>query len=111
MLALAAIKTFGLPEPSLSQYFIFALHFILAKFAVAAIPGGGVLVMLPIMQNYLGLSSDMLAIVTAIYILFDPLITMCNVAGNSALSNEIIPRVVNLGYNGINNLLFFNRIQ
>ncbi len=82
MIALAAMKSFGVMEPTFDQYLIFALHFVLAKFAVAAIPGGGVLVMLPVMQNYLGLSSDMLALVTALYILFDPLITMCNVLGN-----------------------------
>ncbi len=86
MIALAAMKSFGLMEPTFDQYLIFALHFILAKFAVAAIPGGGVLVMLPVMQNYLGLSSDMLALVTALYILFDPLITMCNVLGNGTLA-------------------------
>ncbi len=81
MIAIAAMRSFGLMEPTFDQYIIFALHFVLAKFAVAAIPGGGVLVMLPVMQNYLGLSSDMLALVTALYILFDPLITMCNVLG------------------------------
>ena len=47
---------------------------------------GGVLVMLPILQNYLGLTPDMLALVTAIYILFDPIITACNVAGNGAFA-------------------------
>jgi len=86
MIAIAAMKTFGIGEPTFIQYIIFSLHFVLAKFAVAAIPGGGVLVMLPIMQNYLGLSSDMLALVTALYILFDPLITMCNVLGNGVFA-------------------------
>ena len=86
MIAIAAMKTFGIEEPTFAQYLIFSLHFVLAKFAVAAIPGGGVLVMLPIMQNYLGLSSDMLALVTALYILFDPLITMCNVLGNGVFA-------------------------
>lgn len=86
MVALAVMLSFGMPLPNIDAYLMFALHFILAKFAVAAIPGGGVLVMLPIMQQYLGLNSDMLALVTAIYILFDPIITTCNVAGNSALA-------------------------
>lgn len=86
MVAIAAMNAFGIGEPTYAQYFIFSIHFVLAKFAVAAIPGGGVLVMLPVMQNYLGLSSDMLALVTALYILFDPLITMCNVTGNAALA-------------------------
>ena len=86
MVALAVMMSFGIEMPSFGAYAMFALHFILAKFAVAAIPGGGVLVMLPIMQTYLGLNSDMLALVTAIYILFDPIITACNVAGNGSMA-------------------------
>lgn len=93
MVALAVMVSFGEPLPNVGAYLPFALHFILAKFAVAAIPGGGVLVMLPIMQQYLGLNSDMLALVTAIYILFDPIITTCNVAGNSSLA-IIFDRIV-----------------
>ena len=86
MFALSVLQSFGLPFPNFSVYLLFALHFVLAKFAVAAVPGGGVLVMLPILQNYLGLTPDMLALVTAIYILFDPIITSCNVAGNGAFA-------------------------
>ncbi len=86
MFALSVLQSFGLPFPSFGVYLLFAFHFVLAKFAVAAVPGGGVLVMLPILQNYLGLTPDMLALVTAIYILFDPIITACNVAGNGAFA-------------------------
>ena len=86
MIAIAVMTSFGMDAPFFGTYVIFALHFVIAKFAVAAVPGGGVLVMLPIMQNYLGLSADMLALVTALYILFDPLITTCNVAGNGAMA-------------------------
>lgn len=86
MVAIAVMTSFGMAAPFFGTYVIFALHFVIAKFAVAAVPGGGVLVMLPIMQNYLGLSTDMLALVTALYILFDPLITTCNVAGNGAMA-------------------------
>ncbi|MDR1333020.1 MAG: dicarboxylate/amino acid:cation symporter [Holosporales bacterium] len=85
-IAIAVMVSFGMQCPGLSDYLPFALHFVLAKFAVAAVPGGGVLVMLPVMQKYLGLSSEMLALVTAVYVLFDPLITTCNVAGNGALA-------------------------
>ncbi len=86
MLALAVMSSFGMELPSISQYLIFSLHFVLAKFAVAAVSGGGILVMLPIMQAYLGFSSDMLAFITALYVLFDPIITACNVAGNGAMA-------------------------
>ena len=94
LVALSVMATFGLEMPTLSSYAIFALHFVLAKFAVAAVPGGGILVMLPIMEHYLGLNADMLGLVTAIYILFDPIITTCNVAGNGAMA-IIFDRVVN----------------
>ena len=84
MFSLSVLQSFGLSFPTFGVYLLFAFHFVLAKFAVAAVPGGGMLVMLPILQNYLGLTPDMLALVTAIYILFDPIITACNVAGNGA---------------------------
>jgi Na+/H+-dicarboxylate symporter len=86
LIAILVMVSFGMEFPSFFQYILFSLHFVLAKFAVAAIPGGGVLIMIPIMQTYLGLSADMLALVTAVYMLFDPFITMCNVAGNGSLA-------------------------
>lgn len=86
MVAIAVMQSFGMPFPSFFVYLPFVFHFVLAKFAVAGVPGGGVLVMLPILEKYLGLTSDMLAIVMAIYILFDPIITTCNVAGNGSFA-------------------------
>lgn len=86
MIALAVMTSFGMELPNAYYYLPFAFRFVLAKFAVAAVPGGGVLVMLPIMQSYLGLNSDMLALVTALYVLFDPIITSCNVTGNGAMA-------------------------
>jgi Na+/H+-dicarboxylate symporter len=72
--------------PDYLHYLPFALYFILAKFAVAAVPGGGIIVMIPILDKYLGLSGEMLSLITAIYILFDPVITAFNVAGNGAFA-------------------------
>ncbi len=86
ILAYAVIKSFGLNEPSLMSYLIFVFYFVLAKFSVAAIPGGGILVMLPILENYLGFNGEMLSLITALYILFDPVITSANVLGNGAFA-------------------------
>jgi Na+/H+-dicarboxylate symporter len=86
MVALAIMFSFGMQMPSVCNYLVFTGYFVLAKFAVAAIPGGGILVMLPILQEYLGFTSDMLGLITAIYILFDPVITACNVFGNGAIA-------------------------
>lgn len=84
LLAVAILLTFGLPMPNPHVYLIFSLFFVLAKFSVAAVPGGGILVMLPILTQYLGFTGEMSALITALYLLLDPLITAVNVLGNGA---------------------------
>jgi Na+/H+-dicarboxylate symporter len=84
--AYAILKSFNLPEPMLFDYLIFCCYFVLAKFSVAAVPGGGVIVMLPILESYLGFNSPMLSLITALYILFDPVITCANVLGNGGFA-------------------------
>ncbi len=86
ILAFGVLKSFGVTDPSFMSYLVFASYFVLAKFSVAAVPGGGILVMLPILENYLGFNSTMLSLITALYILFDPVITCANVLGNGAFS-------------------------
>jgi len=86
ILAYAILKSYGAPEPMLLQYLIFAGYFVLAKFSVAAVPGGGIFVMLPILESYLGFNSAMLALITALYLLFDPFITAANVLGNGGFA-------------------------
>ena len=87
--AYALMKSFGLPEPTFAIYIVFVCFFVLAKFSVAAIPGGGIVVMLPILENYLGFNAEMLSLITALYILFDPVITCANVLGNGAFAKLI----------------------
>ncbi|MBS0652622.1 MAG: cation:dicarboxylase symporter family transporter [Verrucomicrobia bacterium] len=84
--AFAVLKNFGVAEPTLFVYLQFALYFVLAKFSVAAVPGGGILVMLPILESGLGFDPGMLSLITALYILFDPVITCANVLGNGAFA-------------------------
>jgi Na+/H+-dicarboxylate symporter len=89
ILAFAILKSFGVPEPLFWDYMIFAGYFVLAKFSVAAVPGGGIIVMLPILESYLGFNSQMLSMITALYILFDPVITCANVLGNGSFAMVI----------------------
>jgi len=84
--AFAVLKNFGAPEPALISYLIFAAYFVIAKFSVAAVPGGGILVMLPILESQLGFNSEMLFLITALYVLFDPVITSANILGNGAFA-------------------------
>jgi Na+/H+-dicarboxylate symporter len=93
IVAFAILKNYGVAEPAFIDYFIFAFYFVLAKFSVAAIPGGGILVMLPILESYLGFNAEMMSLITAIYILFDPVITCVNVLGNGAFA-LIIDKIV-----------------
>lgn len=85
----AVLKSFLMPEPTLIEYVFFTFYFVLAKFSVAAIPGGGIIVMLPILQKYLGFNGDMMSLVTTLYILFDPVITSINILGNGAFAQLI----------------------
>jgi Na+/H+-dicarboxylate symporter len=76
------LATFGYPLPTFDQYLIFSLYFVLAKFAIAAVPMGGMIVMLPVFQTYFGFNADMLGLMTAFYLLFDAFLTACNTTGN-----------------------------
>jgi Na+/H+-dicarboxylate symporter len=57
-----------------------------SKFSVAAVPGGGILVMLPILESILGFNAEMLSLITALYIFFDPIITAANILGNGSFA-------------------------
>jgi Na+/H+-dicarboxylate symporter len=87
--AYAVMKSYGIAEPSLYSYLVFLTYFVVAKFSVAAVPGGGILVMLPILESHLGFNAEMLSLMTALYVLFDPVITCANVLGNGAFAKLI----------------------
>lgn len=84
--AFAIMKSFGVADPSFLNYLFFAFYFVLAKFSVAAIPGGGIIVMLPILESQLGFTAEMSSLITALYILFDPIITTANISGNGGFA-------------------------
>lgn len=86
VLAFAILKSFGMPEPSFLTYLVFAAYFVMAKFSVAGVPGGTVLVMLPILEGFLGFNGEMLSLITALYILFDPVGTCSNIFGNGGFA-------------------------
>ena len=89
LLAYAILKHHGLAAPNLESYFIFTIFFVLAKFSVAAIPAGGIIVMTPVLEKYLHFTPDMSSMIIAIYVIFDPFITGFNVIGNGALAKLI----------------------
>lgn len=75
---------FGSPPP-FQMWFAFTLIFVLARFATAAVLGGAIFIMLPIYEQYLHFTPDMIAIILALNVVLDPFITSSNVLANGGL--------------------------
>ncbi len=72
-------------NPDIAMWANFSIVFVLARFATAAVLGGAIFIMLPIYESYLNFNAEMIAIILALNIILDPLITVCNVIANGAL--------------------------
>jgi len=72
--------------PSADKYLVFAIGYVLAKFASAGIPGGTILIMTPVLESKLGFTSEMSTIILTTYLLFDPFCTLGSLFGNGAFS-------------------------
>lgn len=85
IMALSILLSFGHELPTFRVYCTFAFYFILTQFAGAGAPGCGILLMIPLLETYLGFTGEMSALIIVLYILFDAAETSANVLGNSAL--------------------------
>ncbi|MDR1401673.1 MAG: cation:dicarboxylase symporter family transporter [Puniceicoccales bacterium] len=92
ILVYAILKSYGFPRPSQLAYLIFALQFVVAKFSVAAVPAGGIIVMLPIIERVFGFDGAMSSLIFSLYVVMDPICTAANVMGNGAFA-QLIDRV------------------
>ncbi len=86
VLMMVILGSFGMPQPDLETFFHFTALFVMYKFAMATVPGGGILVMVPTLEKVFGFTPEMVGLITALYIVFDPLITVTNVNGNGAFA-------------------------
>ena len=68
------------------SFVIFAFFYALSKFAVAAVPGGVLLIVALLLEKYLAFSSEMIGVITVVYLLFDPFGTATNVTGNGGFT-------------------------
>jgi Na+/H+-dicarboxylate symporters len=84
--SMAIMLSFGYTLPSLNEYFIFSIYYMLARFSVAAIPGGGAIVIWPLLKGQFGFTGDMLALIQTLNLMFDPMITAMNVMGNGVFA-------------------------
>jgi Na+/H+-dicarboxylate symporter len=82
--------------PDFWQYIGFVFYFCITMFAASGVPGGGILVMIPILKSHLGFTPEMVSIVMTIYFLLDSFGTGANVMGDGALViivNKIFKRI------------------
>ena len=95
ILALVTLFLFQGAAPDPVTYSIFVAYFCITMLAVSGIPGGGIIVMIPILQSVLGFDNTMISIITTLYLLQDGLGTAGNVMGDGALIiivNKILKR-------------------
>jgi len=85
LLALVTMKLFFGTIPSLINYLTFLGYFSTSMLAAAGVPGGGILVIIPILKSILGFTPEMISIITTLYLLQDPIGTAGNVMGDGAL--------------------------
>ncbi len=83
ILSMILLTAFGHQMPTFSAYLIFAVTFVITKFSGAGVPGGSILVMLPVLESCLGFTSEMAALITICYMLLDPICSTGNVIGNN----------------------------
>jgi len=85
-LAVAAYLAFMGSLPPFSVFIVYAIWYAGAKFSVAAVPGGAVAVAMPLMEKYLGFSTDITTLIMTSYMFLDPFGTATNVTGNGAFA-------------------------
>ncbi len=96
LLALVTMSLFLGHMPDIVTYAKFVFYFCTAMLAVSGIPGGGIIVMIPILISQLGFTQHMVSIITALYLLLDPFGTAANVMGDGALVilvNKLLKRL------------------
>lgn len=84
--SLALLVMSGGNMPSFMEFLPYLGAYIFTKFSGSGVPGGGMIILLPVVEKHLGLSSDLCSLVATLYILQDSLMTASNVAGNGALA-------------------------
>jgi hypothetical protein len=72
-------------NPDVITWLHFSFVFTLARFATAAVIGGAIFIMLPVYEAYLNFNPEMIAIILALNVFLDPLVTSSNVMANGAL--------------------------
>lgn len=76
----------GMQAPDLMTFLKFSMMLAVAQFSGVSVPGGSIVILIPLLSAYLGFSAEMIGLLTTIAIFMDPLGTGQNVMGNSAFA-------------------------
>lgn len=76
----------GFSLPSFLEFIPFLFFYSFAILASAGIPGGNVLIMVAVLQDYLHFTSEMSNIFITLYVLQDSFLTAFNILGNGAFA-------------------------
>jgi Na+/H+-dicarboxylate symporter len=93
VLIYAILRSYHFAMPSEALFLTFALQSVLAKFSVAAVPGGGIIVVLPIIERVFGFDGAMASLIFSMYLILDPFATVANVLGNGAFA-QLMDRLI-----------------
>ena len=85
VLAIVTLYLFQGIIPSLTTFITFVVYYSATMLGASGIPGGAVIVMIPILKSILGFTDDMISIMMTLHLLQDGFGTGSNVMGDGAL--------------------------
>jgi Na+/H+-dicarboxylate symporter len=74
---------FNHPLPTVQNFIMFGVFFVLNKFAGGGVPSGTIVVTIPVLKEFFGFDDGMVAFIVAFYGVIDPIATAGNVAANN----------------------------
>ncbi|MDR3155796.1 MAG: cation:dicarboxylase symporter family transporter [Holosporaceae bacterium] len=83
IMAMLVMLSFNHPLPSIFNFIMFGLFFVLNKFAGGGVPSGTIMVTIPVLKEHFGFDDAMIAFIVAFYGIVDPIATAGNVAANN----------------------------
>ena len=96
VLTIVTLFLFQGTTPSFATFFTFVLYYSTTMLAASGIPGGGIMVTIPILKSILGCSDAMISIMITLHLLQDGFGTGGNVMGDGAIMimiNKILKKI------------------
>ena len=103
-LALLTYYHFNGSMPDMSVLVPFSFVFVMARFTTTAVLGGAFFIILPIYQAYFNYTDEMTAIIFALNVILDPIVTSSNVIANGGLA-----KIFEMIWNKVSNRTFILR--